>query len=512
MADDSFRSYRSRDAFTPEHNPVAPEGADDPLAELARLIGQSDAYAEPGGQQAYNYEPVSDAEQSGLDWAAEARYADEHEGQDRYAAPPPPPTYEPQARGFEDETPAGGQFFSGAAAKFNGFGDEPDLHDREDRRSAGAGRQVPAFTSATSDGRYGTDGSDHHGAEAYAEDYYDEVPRSGRRGGAVVIMAVIGLVVVGAAGAFAYRAMFGGSIMSGLPPIIKASNAPNKIVPSHGESQANSAAQSGRAATEKMVSREEQPVNVEPPKPAPRVVSTIPVAAGPSESAPTEAPPPLATASAPNPAASAAPLTGGAQPVQTPTAAAPATPAPPASSEPKKVHTVTIHTNHGGGSGALPPPPAAAPRSVARQPAPKPSASESAARRSANAPMSIMPGAEGEPVALPPANARASAPPLTVASAGPVTGLSAKPPSGGGYAVQVSSQHSEADAKASFRELRAKYPQQLGGREPIIRRADLGAKGVYYRAMVGPFASIEAAASMCSSLKAAGGNCLVQRN
>jgi len=60
--------------------------------------------------------------------------------------------------------------------------------------------------------------------------------------------------------------------------------------------------------------------------------------------------------------------------------------------------------------------------------------------------------------------------------------------------------------------LQAKYPNQLGGREPIVRRADLGAKGTYYRALVGPFASIEQAAGVCRSLKAAGGNCIVQRN
>ena len=46
----------------------------------------------------------------------------------------------------------------------------------------------------------------------------------------------------------------------------------------------------------------------------------------------------------------------------------------------------------------------------------------------------------------------------------------------GGYLVQVSSQRSEADAQASYRALQAKYPQ-LKSRQPIIRRADLGAKG-----------------------------------
>ena len=82
----------------------------------------------------------------------------------------------------------------------------------------------------------------------------------------------------------------------------------------------------------------------------------------------------------------------------------------------------------------------------------------------------------------------------------------------GTYAVQVTSERSAAEADTSFRALRAKFPNQLGGREPIVRRTDLGAKGIYYRTMVGPFASMENAAGMCRTLKAASGNCLIQRN
>jgi cell division septation protein DedD len=83
---------------------------------------------------------------------------------------------------------------------------------------------------------------------------------------------------------------------------------------------------------------------------------------------------------------------------------------------------------------------------------------------------------------------------------------------GGAYAVQVSSQRSEQEAQSSFRDLQAKYPNQLGGRTPIIRRADLGAKGIFFRAMVGPFASADQASELCSNLKAAGGSCIVQKN
>jgi hypothetical protein len=81
----------------------------------------------------------------------------------------------------------------------------------------------------------------------------------------------------------------------------------------------------------------------------------------------------------------------------------------------------------------------------------------------------------------------------------------------GGYAVQVASERSVAGAHASFRAIRTKFPNQLGGREPIVRRANLGAKGTYYRVMVGPFGSMEKAAGMCGTLKAAGCKCLIQR-
>ncbi len=52
---------------------------------------------------------------------------------------------------------------------------------------------------------------------------------------------------------------------------------------------------------------------------------------------------------------------------------------------------------------------------------------------------------------------------------------------------------------------------QLGGQHTMVRRVDLGTKGVYYRAMVGPLASSEAARHMCSKLRAAGASYLVQR-
>jgi cell division protein FtsN len=99
--------------------------------------------------------------------------------------------------------------------------------------------------------------------------------------------------------------------------------------------------------------------------------------------------------------------------------------------------------------------------------------------------------------------------------------MAAVPPAGAGepraaaagsVMVQVSSQRSEADAEASYRSLQSRYPNILGGRASVVRRADLGSKGVYYRSMVGPFSSSEQAVQFCSSLKAAGGQCIIHRN
>ncbi len=520
MADNDFRSYRSRDAARDEVDPAGREGSSDPLAELARLIGQSDPYDEGGDHETYSpAQAGDDTANPGLEWTVDDGY-DEQPADDRYAPPSPadsypshaPPSYARPDRGYENEPPAGSRSFSAPAAKRNGSRDDAgdyqtadNAYYRDERQPVSSGRQLPAFTSRAPDDRYETDAQEHDRGQAYAaDDYYDDDPNPRRRSGFIVVMAVLGLAVVGTAGAFAYRSMFGASVLPTLPPIIKAGNGPNKITPNYGDAQASNSSQAGVASagsTEKLVSREEQPVDIqEPPKTAPRVVSTIPISPG-SNAAPPGTAASVAPAAAPGavwpPAAPPAPM------------AAPVPPAAPApvSSEPKKIHTVIIRADQSGADAAAvapaPPPPA---RSATRtsSPAPKPSVA-AVAPAPTNQPLSLVPNAQGEAPLPPPPRTRTS-----IASVAPAT--AAAPSSGGGYAVQVTSQRSEAEAQAAFRSLRAKFPDQLGGREPIVRRADLGAKGIYYRALVGPFASMEAAAGMCSSLKAAGGNCLVQRD
>jgi hypothetical protein len=80
-----------------------------------------------------------------------------------------------------------------------------------------------------------------------------------------------------------------------------------------------------------------------------------------------------------------------------------------------------------------------------------------------------------------------------------------------GYVVQVTVVHSEADAQSEFRRLQAKYSSVLGGREPLIRRKDLGERGVFFVAQVGPFGAKSEADQLCGQLKSAGGTCFVEK-
>jgi SPOR domain len=512
MADNNFRPFRGRDPVAPANAGAATRASsDDPLAELARLIGQGDPVSDYGrdGRGGHSFDDA--APDGGMDWAAGDAYAEPAApARDRYAPYPSPPPA--PALPLRDYAPAA----------------EPRYRD-EPPPPASYGRQLPAFPPRSRDARYEYDDaeSDAPDDQAYAlEDYEEDAPR--RRSGFVVVAAVLALAVLGTAGAFAYRAMFGGSMLPSLPPIIKAEDGPNKIVPSAGDSYgaaAKPAGASGTGSGEKLVSREEKPLDVPAPvTTAPRVVSTIPIFPAPTPGAP-GAPPSGATApnvlgpiaqapAAPAPVAPAPAVPPGLGATDGTTAPlAPAAPPPTVLPGSKKVHTVTIRPDQPAAPDAAAAPPAAMPPPPARTAAPRaavPAAPRpSAAQAGANAPLEIVPPQGDAPPAAAAHPRTAVARPTALA---PAAGAEPQAAAGGGYAVQVTSQRSEAEAQTAFRALAAKYPDQLGGRAPLVRRADLGSKGVFYRALVGPYASMEQAAGVCSNLKAAGGSCIVQKN
>jgi hypothetical protein len=270
-----------------------------------------------------------------------------------------------------------------------------------------------------------------------AEEHYqdDEVPRA-RRNGLALVVAIIGLALVGSACAVGYRNIFVGSVSPTLPPAIKAINTTASVSEPPAESSGN-ARQIGPATTGSvgtMASREAQPATIERPKAAPG-------------------------ASLPRASVPATPAAGQAVPTQ------------------------------------------AVPRVLGAERPAAPARIAAAPQRAGQADADVTAASNHEHLAAVP-----------VAHANVDSGAAVGAPFvASGYAVQVTSEHSESRAQAAFRALQAKYPNQLSGHQPIIRRADLGSVGIYYRALVGPFASAEKAAKMCSRLKAAGGDCILMQ-
>lgn len=75
---------------------------------------------------------------------------------------------------------------------------------------------------------------------------------------------------------------------------------------------------------------------------------------------------------------------------------------------------------------------------------------------------------------------------------------------GGDFVVQISARRTQPDALAAFSGLQSRYGDVLTGYRPLIQRADLGTKGIFYRLRVGPMASKESALAVCNKLKSKG--------
>ncbi|MEM9678374.1 MAG: SPOR domain-containing protein, partial [Pseudomonadota bacterium] len=78
------------------------------------------------------------------------------------------------------------------------------------------------------------------------------------------------------------------------------------------------------------------------------------------------------------------------------------------------------------------------------------------------------------------------------------------------FAVQVSSQRSAAAANQTYRTLSRRYASLLDGKGVDIRRIEISGRGVFYRVRIPAQTQVEAN-SLCSDLKAQGGDCFVTR-
>jgi hypothetical protein len=560
MADDNPYRPRRADPFRRTET-----GQGDPLAELARLIGQNDPFADLGGQPRKTASEPSGYRNRELSWLR-AEHPHEAQREARYEAQRDEPRYdEPRyddthydeqpgsastphwdsyrqeeaarsTRPFDQEFRDGSQYdephyddrkderyddrsYDDQAHDDRAYDDRSyDANDRgyEQRTYPAALQQPPAYPAAFRDEayaatpapqpqpylnggrqRYAPEPAQAYGDEpGYESDpsYPDEElygrPSRNKRGGLLTVMAVLALAIVGTAAAFGYRMVFSNSGTPLVPPVIKAEPGPTKVVPAKqaGEQQAGKRIQDRvgeRGQPERLGPAPEQPVNIEAAvrsvPMSPTASSAINPVTGLSANAGT------AFGQFPSPAGQAATM-----PATGPTGAAPnAAVTAPASTAPKKIKTVAIRPDDTGAAS----PAKEAQNARAAAPIERAPARARTSPTDGNAPISLAPAA---------APSRSPEPARSAALA----------PSGGdlsGSYVQVTSQRSESDARASWRSLQTRYPSVLGSRQATIRRADLGAKGVYYRALVGPFSNASEAGDFCGSLKSAGGDCVVQR-
>jgi hypothetical protein len=470
---------------------------DDPLAGLARLIEETVTMNDLASDLR-RPKPADSRSAGELNLTAQHGYAEsdvlQETSEEQYSTPAPV-THNSDPLGDSSDSDDGRC--------------EPSLHADGSRQSRSAiyehepqwHQDAEDLHAESSDGGY--DEHEHQSQNqpddhTYGDDY-EEDSNSPRRGKFIFVAAVLGVALLGTGAEFGYRALFADSIMAPLPPIIKAEGGPNKIIPISRDSQGTVSPQSdvdNAVSSERLEAREEPPLDVAPP------VTTASQRGVASVLSPMAQPSPAARVDSFNspPVAPNLPIPSG---DQTASPDAPTvTPASPAKQGPEKTRIRTDQPNTGDSA-------ATQPQSVPVRP--------TAEQQVTNPPdangLSIVPSSND---AAKPAPGTRTAPPERSAALGTpaATEIASKAPaaSGGDYAVQVLSQHNEEEVQSSFRALQAKYPKLLGGREPMVRRADLGAKGIYYRAMVGPFASAKQANELCSRLKAAGGSCIIQKH
>ncbi len=491
----------------------AGRGESDPLAELARLIGQTDQFGtgranpqparppvprnppqqyqppqyQPPPPQ-YDEEPEYEEERRAgpPPWMQRANQREIHRDPPRQVLRQPEPEYEPEPEPVRPVHPL--HRYAAQPIAEEHYQHEPPLEEGDEQLDP----------SRYDDALYGeleTGAQDFQRDPAYPDDPYayqegdeEEADDSGRkrRGGFLTVAAVLALAVLGTGAAFAYRSYFTSS-RSGDVPIIRADTTPTKIMPAPADAGTKVPDRMVTGdAMEKIVPREETPINLNANSGGPRVVFPP---LNQNNSPPSPSSVSTSTMPATNAGAGSAPTNG-----------------TMLSSEPRKIRTLTVRGDQPDAAAApvnapppAPPTPQAAAKPAKQAAAPR---NPSSANASANTPLSLSPQA---------AQDQAPEPRTHVAATNPAQTAPAPSSAGGEYLVSVSSQQSEADAQNSYRMLQNKFPTQLGSRNPVIKKADLGSK-VVYRAMVGPFASSDEAKQFCVDYKAAGGQCFIPKN
>lgn len=449
---------------------------EDPLAELARLIGQEDPFAEfatagsaprraaangaNGRAPARPVQPAPDRRTAELVRRGETRPASTNGRTDE----PTRTSRVPAPRIAAEESGAGRDRMRTNARQSVPQDDEYDPRTRrpvrdeagEDPRSLRRSERAPDARQTR--GRHPAQDTHSRGYEndydpeyvddgylpEHADDVYEDVPRPRRRWGLYILLFILFLSLTATAGLgyFAYRTVFDNN----RPPVVTRSNVPTKVDPKAAPQTAvapNKTIQDriGPAGADQILSREEQPADLT------QANRQQPLSfAGPNPQAAPQVLPqknqPFTQAPAPNTAADA----------------------------PRRVRTMTVRSD-----GTVVP--NAAPNNAGPLPL--------------NANQNSL-----EPEFPARTNPRTAAIPQTTAT--------------GNYIVQVASHKTQQEAEAAWAALRVQHASIFTGRNADIRRVDLGDRGTFYRAMVGPM-SRDQANALCQNLKVAGGGCIVQQ-
>jgi hypothetical protein len=456
---------------SPAERPLSsgPAPKSDPLAELARIVGQDDPFRglfqdNPSGQPASSHTAPM-------------------------APPPLRPTLDPQST--DHGHPPFSREMDVVLHGERAGATSPDLDPNED------------LFDPVADAYGSLDGAlDHERYEPLAP------PRSRKT------LAITGTLVVaaalGTAGWLAWRDS-GAKLASGAPPVIRADNAPLKVapenpggmeIPDQNKQIYERGAQDGQT---RVVDRQEQPIDVR------EAARALP--GGADAGARPGRPNPVASAlGEPRRVRTVSVRPDGTLTNAPPSAAPEPAPPLPASSLPPPVPVATIPITAAGTIAA--PAPAAPPTPAGPAPTPATTASASAG---SPAPVSVLPPrrpkfevrseiAPSDETGLP---LPASRPARRVASASPEEDAVAAPAGAGRFAVQLGVRGSEQEARAAFAQYVAKYPE-LSGHAPAIARAEVAGKTVY-RVRVGNL-SREDANTLCNGLKSSGGQCFVAQN
>ena len=257
MADDqSQRPYRAS-----EPPPARGSGktGSDPLAELARLIGQTDPFGEYGREAARRSPPSQSVARADWNQPLGTSYTAQYGGDAR--APEPAPRYAGDGYPASPSAPAspfipqdyGSQNYERQPYEAQPLAGGTDPYEAEQ----GSHR----FPLGQSDNQ-----QDFYDEAPVEDEYCEDAPPSRRRMVVMAIAGVAALAVIGTAGAFGYRALVGSSGSTKPPPVIKADTAPSKIVPATTgkDAQSNKLITdrvNERGQSEKLVSREEQPMD-----------------------------------------------------------------------------------------------------------------------------------------------------------------------------------------------------------------------------------------------------------